>query len=103
MSTPDSKLSPIKRAYLALEKMQARIDVLERAKNEPIAIVGMGCRFPGDAADPESFWRLLREGTDATREVPADRWAPDRYPESDGGISSRRGGFLDGVDLFDPA
>ncbi|MEA5360344.1 SDR family NAD(P)-dependent oxidoreductase [Amycolatopsis sp., V23-08] len=59
----------------------------------PIAVVGLGCRFPG-ADSPEAFWRLLADGVDATREVPEGRWP--------GGIPVGRGGFLDAVDGFDP-
>jgi acyl transferase domain-containing protein len=59
--------------------------------DEPLAIVGMACRFPGGANDPAAFWRLLTEGRDATGEVPAGR-----------GWSGPRGGFLDvAVDEFD--
>ena len=64
---------------------------------DPIAIIGMACRFPG-AADLRGFWRLLREGVDAIREVPADRWDPRLFPDA-----SRWGGFLDRVDGFDPS
>ena len=64
---------------------------------EPIAIVGMACRFPG-ADGLEGFWRLLRDGVDAVREVPPDRWDFRKFPDA-----SRWGGFLDGVDLFDPS
>ena len=42
---------------------------------EPIAIIGIGCRFPGGANDPASFWQLLRNGVDAIGEVPPDRWS----------------------------
>ena len=68
---------------------------------EPIAIVGMGCRYPGGVIDPYSFWRLLASGMDAITEVPADRWdisawyAPDRA--SPGKMSTRWGGFLDRI------
>ena len=47
--------------------MQAKLDAAERRRSEPIAIVGIGCRFPGGATDPEAFWRLLRDGVDAVR------------------------------------
>ncbi len=71
---------------------------------EPIAIVGMGCRLPG-APSPQAFWKLLREGSDAIREVPADRWdvnsLHDPDPNSPGKMISRRGGFLDNADQFD--
>jgi len=72
---------------------------------EPIAIVGVGCRFPG-APDPEGYWRLLRDGVDAIREVPADRWDARAYYDADpsarGKMNSLWGGFLDQLDHFDP-
>src|SRR5512147_2257914 len=49
-----------------------------QARNEPIAIIGMGCRFPG-ASDPAAFWQMLRDGVDAIREVPADRFDLDAF------------------------
>jgi myxalamid-type polyketide synthase MxaE and MxaD len=73
--------------------------------NEPIAIIGVGCRFPG-ANDPPAFWRLLRDGVDAIREVPADRFDPNAFYASDpatpGKMNTRWGGFLEQVDQFDP-
>ena len=100
-------LSPLKRAFLALEKAQARVSALEHAAREPIAIVGMGCRVPGGGNDPQSFWRIMRDGVDAIGRVPADRWDIDAYfdanPEAPGKIATREGGFLQGpVDRFDP-
>ena len=71
---------------------------------EPIAIIGMACRFPG-ASDPAAFWRLLHDGVDAVTEVPAERWRLDDYYDPDrsapGKMSTRWGGFLDQVDRFD--
>jgi len=100
------QLSPLKQAYLALEKMQAKLVALEQAQREPIAVIGMGCRFPGGANTPELFWQLLRDGRDAITEVPPDRWNIDAYydsnPDAPGKMSSRWGGFLDQVDQFDP-
>ena len=69
-----------------------------RAESEPIAIVGMGCRFPG-AANVEAFWQLLRDGVEAITEVPAGRWDTDPLDEPRGVV--RRGGFLKNVDGFD--
>jgi acyl transferase domain-containing protein len=64
----------------------------------PIAIVGMACRFPGGADDPAALWRLLRDGVDATGEVPAERWdveaVYDADPGKPGKMYTRRGGFL---------
>lgn len=71
---------------------------------EPIAIVGMGCRFPG-GRNPEEFWQLLQSGGDAITEVPTDRWPIDDLysPEpTPGKISTRYGGFLAAIDRFDP-
>ena len=72
--------------------------------DEPIAIVGIGCRFPG-ADGPEGFWRLLSGGVDATTDVPADRWDVDAFynpdPSVPGTAVTRRGGFLGQVDQFD--
>ena len=67
---PIENLSPVKRALLAVRELQAKLDALEQARREPIAIVGLGCRFPGGADSPEAFWALLRDGVDAVREVP---------------------------------
>src|SRR5262245_25895964 len=98
-------LEQLKRALLALRAARARIDELERGLAEPIAIVGIGLRLPGGVSTPNAFWRLLAEGRDAIREVPADRWDIDQYYATDGApgsIPSRFGGFLDAVDQFDP-
>ena len=76
--------------------------------DEPIAIIGTGCRFPGGVQDPESFWRLLSDGVDATGPFPPDRGDPDALydedPDAPGKAYVMRGGFLDGpVDRFEPA
>ena len=77
----------------------------EISRAEPIAIVGIGCRFPG-APGFEEFWTLLRNGVDAISEVPRDRWDIDALydplPGTAGKMSTRWGGFLPGVDRFDP-
>jgi candicidin polyketide synthase FscE len=75
-----------------------------RATQEPIAIIGLGCRLPG-AASAAEFWELLQTGRDAIREVPADRWDVDAYydpdPSAPGKMTSRYGGFLTDIDRFD--
>ncbi|MEU0495875.1 type I polyketide synthase [Mycobacterium sp. NPDC006124] len=78
----------------------------ERSRQEPLAIVGIGCRLPGDVGSPESYWDLLCSGTDATRVVPDARWNAARFhdphPGKVGKMVTRRGGFLADVDQFDP-
>ncbi|AFZ28245.1 amino acid adenylation enzyme/thioester reductase family protein (plasmid) [Cylindrospermum stagnale PCC 7417] len=72
---------------------------------EAIAIIGIGCRFPG-ANHPEAFWHLLRNGVDAITEVPSERWDIDTLydpkPVTPGKMNTRFGSFLEQVDLFAP-
>lgn len=74
-------------------------------KQDDIAIVGMACRFPGGAVNPQAFWTLLEQGFDAITDPPASRtgftelFDPD--PKKPGRTYLRRGGFIEGVDLFD--
>jgi acyl transferase domain-containing protein/NADPH:quinone reductase-like Zn-dependent oxidoreductase/NADP-dependent 3-hydroxy acid dehydrogenase YdfG len=95
-----------RQALAALRKMRQKLDEIEHARTEPIAIVGVGCRLPGGANDPEAFWDLLRNGVDAIHEVPADRWKVEEYfdpnPGAPGKTYSRWGGFMDNIDRFDP-
>lgn len=71
---------------------------------EPIAIIGMACRFPG-ANNPAELWQLLRSGVDAVTEIPADRWNADRFYDEDasvpGKMNTRWGGFLERIGYFD--
>jgi acyl transferase domain-containing protein/acyl carrier protein len=104
MSDFADKLTQLSQKQLMLLALQLN-ERLERShKSEPIAVIGMACRFPG-ADSPEDFWRLLDEGRDATRETPADRWDIDAFydpdPEAPGKIAARRGGYLDDVAGFD--
>ena len=70
----------------------------------PVAIVGIGCRMPGGAG-VEGYWRTLREGVDAVREIPPDRWDADALydpdPDTPGRMNTRWGGFLDDIQGFD--
>lgn len=98
-------LSPTKRALLALKQMQSKLEALEKAKNEPIAIVGIGCRFPPLCDRPEDFWQLLIEGKSGISEVRCDRWDIDAYYNDDantpGKMYSRYGGFVPHLQDFD--
>ncbi len=88
-----------------LKRLRERCADLERKQDEPIAIVGVACRFPA-AVDLDAYWRLLHRGKDAISEVPPERWDVDALfdsdPDAPGKTYARWGGFLEGVDRFDP-
>ena len=94
----------IQKSYHEIRALKAELNRLKQANREPIAIIGMGCRFPG-ANSPEAFWQLLRDGIDAIGEVPPDRWDIDAYydanPEAAGKMSVRVGGFVEQLAEFD--
>src|SRR5438045_223780 len=96
----------LRQAASVIVRLKTRIAEFEAQREEPIAIVGIGCRYPGGVADPESFWRLLEEGVDAVTEVPRERWDVDAFydpdPDAPGKMMTRCGGFLSEIDRFDP-
>ncbi|UED87411.1 type I polyketide synthase [Streptomyces profundus] len=96
----------LKRATTDLQKARRRITDLEDQTHEPIAIVGMACRYPGGVSSPEDLWRLLTDGVDALVEMPKDRgWDVDGLydpdPAAHGKIYVREGGFVPDVTDFD--
>jgi acyl transferase domain-containing protein/NADPH:quinone reductase-like Zn-dependent oxidoreductase/NAD(P)-dependent dehydrogenase (short-subunit alcohol dehydrogenase family)/acyl carrier protein len=99
-------LSPTKHALLA-KQLRTTSRAWEVLRSEPIAIVGMGCRFPGGADTPEAYWRLLCDNVDAVREIPSHIWDLETFYDPDrdapGTISTRWCGWLDGIDRFDAA
>src|ERR1700689_1210902 len=105
-SQPDD-LSPLKRALYEIRSLRAKVDDLERDRTEPIAIVGAGLRFPGDANSVSDFWNLLFSGVDTVGEIPPGRWALDRFydpdPDAPGKMSTRHGAFLAKPEEFDAA
>ncbi|NEO42202.1 MAG: SDR family NAD(P)-dependent oxidoreductase [Moorea sp. SIOASIH] len=101
-----SDLSPLQRSMLVIEGLKSKLKNIEYAKTEPIAIVGMACRFPGEANDPQQFWQILSNGIDTITEIPKERWDIDAYydpnPEAPGKTYSPYGAFLQNIDWFDP-
>ncbi len=101
-----NELSPLQRSVVVIEKLKAKLKKQEYSMTEPIAIIGMGCRFPGEANDPRQFWQLLSNGIDAITEVPERGWDIDKYydpdPETPGKMYTCLGGFIEQVEQFDP-
>src|SRR5262245_48848308 len=90
----------------AVETSSGAMPTLE-TPSEPIAIIGLGCRFPHGASNPQAFWEMLCGGVDAITEVPAERWDARRFydpdPDKPGKTYVKQGGFLhEKVEYFDP-
>lgn len=88
-----------------IKNMKQKIESLENEKNEPIAIIGIGCRYPGDIHGTDSFWDVVDNATDAVTDVPKSRWDADALydpnPAMLGKVVSRSGGFVPDIDKFD--
>ncbi|TDP92882.1 type I polyketide synthase [Labedaea rhizosphaerae] len=93
----------LKRATADLSQVRARLRAVEAADREPIAIIGMSCRYPGGVDSPEALWRLVSDGTDAISPFPTDRGWDLGFFDGAGANFSREGGFLDDLAGFDPA
>ena len=107
--TEDRLRTYLKRATAELYRTRRQLAEVREREREPIAIVGMACRFPGGVRDPEGLWQLVASGTDAIGPFPTDRGWPveDLYhPDTDdappGRTYTRHGGFLEDAADFDP-
>ncbi|GAA1289420.1 hypothetical protein GCM10009609_65930 [Pseudonocardia aurantiaca] len=104
-ANPGRSADVLRRALVELKAARAEAAEARRLVTEPVAVVGMGCRFPGGAVGVEAFWELLVNGRSGVVEVPADRWKIDDFynpdPEVPGRSYTRHGGFVDGVREFD--
>jgi myxalamid-type polyketide synthase MxaE and MxaD len=103
-TVPEASL--VKQALAALRTLQSQLDEERGRQVEPIAILGMSCRYPG-AADPDALWQILLSGADAITDVPENRWNTDGLYDGDvskaGKLPTRRGGFLKDLDRMDAA
>ncbi|MBF0396790.1 MAG: SDR family NAD(P)-dependent oxidoreductase [Desulfobacterales bacterium] len=101
---------PLSSLFNNISTIKSKADKLESNINSDeadfIAIIGIGCRFPGNVDNPDSFWRLLKNGVDVVSEIPSDRWSINDYydpsPDANGKMYTKYGSFIDNIDLFDP-
>ncbi|MFO0590648.1 MAG: SDR family NAD(P)-dependent oxidoreductase [Polyangiaceae bacterium] len=100
-STKGTLPASVQKALVTLDKLKAKLDQVERQKTEPVAVIGMACRFPAGANSPEAFFRMLEEGVDAVSRVPDTRWSE---AERDPAAPVHYGAFLkEDVGNFDAA
>lgn len=86
-------------------KNGALVECCDTKQRTPIAIIGIGCRFPGGGETPTAFWKMLLAGKDGITPIPADRWDADAFYHPDfntkGKMQVKEGGFVDNIDMFD--
>ncbi|MEW2200112.1 type I polyketide synthase, partial [Streptomyces griseus] len=103
--TPDALAEFVRVTLTGSRVVRAAAVATTAVTDDPIAVVGMACRFPGGVTSPEDLWRLVADGVDAIGEFPADRGWPDLYhpdAERTGTSYVKHGGFLYEADAFDP-
>ncbi|TAK60293.1 type I polyketide synthase [Methylobacter sp.] len=101
----NNPLTPLQKAFLAIEKLQAKLDLCQRSLTEPIAVIGMACRFPGKADSVDQYWQMLQDEVDAVSLIPKQRWDHslfyDPTGETPGSTYVNEASFLEQVDGFD--
>lgn len=95
------RLTPLQQSWAVIQRLEENLESLRRSRTEPIAVVGMGCRFPGGVDSPQALQGFLEEGRDAQGPIPTERWHAEHIKGDSS--SGTRGYFLDDVASFDPA
>src|SRR6202045_2235469 len=97
-AAPTDRRAIFTEALHKIDELSARLEIAEKGDTEPIAVVGMGCRFPGGVNNPAQYWQLLQDGRSGIVRVPPERWDADAYYSDDhsvpGTICTREGGFI---------
>lgn len=107
MSAQDQEKSKklLQDALVELRKTKSRLHAIEASQSEAIAVVGMGCRFPGGVDSPDKLWSLLKNGVDAITDMVDERWNGEEYfdanPEAPGKLYTKGNGLVSDVDMFD--
>ena len=95
---PDRARAIITDALRKIDDLSSRLEIAEKSSTEPIAVVGIGCRFPGGVNNADQYWDLLKDERSGIVRVPIERWDADAYYTDDhtvpGTICNREGGFL---------
>ncbi len=101
----NKQLTSLQKAFLAIENLQAKLERCQLSKTEPIAVIGMGCRFPGNADSVDHYWQMLLDGVDAVGPIPEHRWSHSSIFDPSGQKTSttyvNEGAFIEQVDGFD--
>ncbi|MBK7137869.1 MAG: polyketide synthase, partial [Bacteroidetes bacterium] len=105
MENNEKLLQQLKEALVAIKKLKGDLNVEREKSFEPIAIIGMAMRFPGDITNGKRYWEVLETGFDAITDIPNNRFnAKELYtenPDESGKITLKQGGFLNDIDKFD--
>jgi acyl transferase domain-containing protein/NADP-dependent 3-hydroxy acid dehydrogenase YdfG/acyl carrier protein len=104
MQDQEKLIQQLRDALLAIKKLKSDVQIEREKNNEPIAIVGVALRFPGDVNNTDEYWNLLINNIDAIEDIPISRFDVNQYYQKEpalGKITLKQGGFLKDIDLFD--